>query len=340
MVDDGLVSRGLMMRALVLGATGHLGAHIVRALLAAGHEVRAAYRSERFLEVLDGLPVERVRVDLERFEGVPEALAGCAWVFHAAAYYPALQQRRLDALPAHLAAMRRVLEALAAARPARFVFTSSAATIRALPDRPVTEEDAESWPPRRPRSVYATVKIAEEHEVLRAAQQGLPVVIVNPSICIGEYDAHRFSGHLVLLFAKHRLPVYLDCALNVVYTGDVGVGHLRAAERGRIGERYLLTGHNVGLGEFAAAVARVAGVPPPRWRVSYGTAMAAATACEAVAWLRRGAPWLPREIVLRARAIQRLDGTKALRELGLPQTPLEEALRRAMTWFRRHGDLT
>src|SRR3989338_9818515 len=98
------------MRAVVLGATGHIGAHIVRALLAGGHQVRAAYRAERYLTVLEGLPVERVRVDLDTLDGLRESLEGCEWVFHAAGYYPGFQERREPAVARGIAAARRVLE--------------------------------------------------------------------------------------------------------------------------------------------------------------------------------------------------------------------------------------
>ena len=327
------------MRALVLGATGHIGAHIVHALLAEGHQVRAAHRSDRFLSVLDGLAVERVRVDLETREGLREALEGCEWVFHAAGYYPSFRASRDQAIAQGIESTHRVMEELLRARPLRVVFTSSAATIRRLPGRLASEQDQEPWPLDGWRPLYATVKIAMEHTVLRAYEAGLPVAIVNPSLCLGEYDAHPFSGRAILVFAKHRLPVYLDHRFNAVYTGDVGVGHVRAAERGRLGERYLLTCRNVTLKEFAALVAQCTGMPPPRWRLPYGVAMTAAIASECMAWVTRSEPLLPRQAVHTTRQGQQLDGTKALQELSLPQTSIEEAIRRALTWFRAHGYL-
>ena len=329
-----------MARALVLGATGHIGAHIVRALLAERHEVRAAFRSERFLPGLDGLPVERVRVDLDSLDGLREALSGCDWVFHAAGYYPGFHARRERALARGIESTRRVLDSLRGASPSRVVFTSSAATIRRVPGRLADEADAEPWPLTSWRPLYATVKIAMEHEALAAARAGLPIVIVNPSLCVGEYDAHSFSGRAILAFAKYRVPCYVDHEFNAVYTGDVGLGHVRAAERGRLGERYLLTARNVTLRAFAELVAREAQVPPPRWRVPYRAALAAALASECIGMLTKREPLLPRAAVHTMRMGQRLDGTKALRELSLPQTPLEEAIRRALAWFRAHGYLS
>lgn len=345
-----------MVRALVLGATGHIGSHIVRALLAERHEVRAAYRTERFLSVLEGLAVERVRVDLETLDGLRGALEGCEWVFHAAGYYPALRERREWAVERGIRSTRRLIERLRQARPSRVVFTSSSSTIRRVPGRAANEQDAEPWPlasldPARDatlsevervagwRPLYATVKIAMEHEVLRGCRDGLPAVVVNPSVCLGEYDARPFSGRAILAYAKHRVPVYVEHTFNAVYTGDVGVGHVRAAERGRLGERYLLTCRDLTLQEFATLVAEAAGVPPPRWRVPSSLVLAAAAAMECVAWLTRTEPLVSRPTAHSLRAGQRLDGSKARSELSLPQTSIEEAIRRALAWFKHHGHL-
>jgi dihydroflavonol-4-reductase len=308
-----------MARALVLGATGHIGAHVVRALLAEGHEVRAAYRNEKYLPVLDGLPVERVKVDLNHPEELKEALRGREWVFHAAGFYPSNCQSHEEAVQAGIESARRDFEEIRRAGPARVVFTSSAATF--------IQSD----------SIYAAVKIAMEQEALRAAGGGLPVVIVNPSLCIGEYDAHTFSGRSVLAFSRYRLRWYTEASFNVVYTGDVGVGHVRAAERGRLGERYLLAGENVSLKEFGTLVCRELGLPPPRWKIPYRGAYLAACGFELFAAVTGREPFFTRQEARRIRRGYRLDGSKVVQELGMPQTPAAEAVRRAVQWFRQQG---
>lgn len=297
-------------QALVLGATGHIGAHVVRALLNRGHAVRAAYRNPRYQFVLDQLPVERVQLDLEEPEALRRAAEGCPAVFVCAGYYPRWTEPRREAVARGIRQIRAVFDVLSQVRPERIVYTSSAATIAPAPDRPSTEADRRPWPPTANLLLYSTVKTAMEHEVQHYVDASLPVMTINPSVCIGEYDAHAFSGRLVLWFARRRwrLPVSLRHTMNTVYTGDVGAGHALAAERGRVGERYLLTGEQITMWEFAHRVARLAGVPPPRWCVPY--------------------PRFP---------MQRLDGTKAQRELGLAITPVDEALRRALAWFRQHG---
>lgn len=320
-----------------MGATGHIGAHVVRALVAKGYAVRAVYRNPRHRLVLEGLPVEQVPCDIQEAASLRRALEGCALAVHCAGYYPGFTKPRDRAIARGLEQIRRVFEVFRDSRLARIVYVSSAATIAPHPGRLSTEADQEPWPLAQWKPLYATVKIAMEHAALRYYQRGLPVVIVNPSFCVGEYDAHPFSGRLVLLFARGTMPVYLDYHLNVVYTGDVGAGTVAAAEQGQLGARYLLAHQNVTLGELARTVARIAGVQPPRWRVPHALAMGAAALTEAVAAVTRTEPLLPRSTVRLARHGQRLDPARARRELGLPQTPMEEAIRRALAWFRQHG---
>ena len=283
-------------RALVLGATGHIGAHVVRALLAKGYAVRAGYRNPRYRFVLDGLPLDTVPLDVEEPAALRQALDGCELVFHCAGFYPGFTDRREPAVARGLDQIRRVFDVFRDARVPRIVYTSSAATIAPVAGRPTTEEDREPWPLTHWRPLYATVKTAMEHEVERYARQGMPVAIVNPSLCVGEYDAHPFSGRLLLLFAKGRMPCYLDHQFNAVYTGDVGMGHVLAAERGGSGARYLLSNRNVTLGEFARLVAGEAGVAPPRWMLPYPAALAGAAVLEGLAAITRREPLLARKI--------------------------------------------
>ena len=309
----------------------------MRALLAKGYAVRATFRNPRYRFVLEHLPIETVSLHVEDAAALRRALDGCEVVFHCAGFYPAFTDRRQPAIARGIEHVRRVFETLAAHRPARIVYTSSAATTAPVAGRPSTEQDGESWPLTHWRPLYATVKVAMEHEVERSRRDGLPVVIVNPSFCVGEYDAHPFSGRLILLLATGRLPCVLDHAFNVIYTGDVGLGHVLAAERGRVGERYLLSHRDVTLDQFARLVAHEAGVAPPRWRLPYPIALTGATVLEGIAALTRREPLLARQTVQWTRHRQSLDGSKAIRELGLPQTPVEEAIRRALGWFRQHG---
>ena len=326
------------MRAVVLGATGHIGAHVVRALLEGGHTVRATYRNPAYRFVLEGLPVEQRQADLDDPAAVRQAVDGCAWVFHCAAYYPKFTERRDRAVERGLAQIARVYEVLADTRPERVVYTSSAATIAPQRDRPSTEADLEPWPLAHWRPLYATVKVAMEYAVLRYADRGVAVTTVHPSLCLGEYDAHPFSGRLLLLLAR-GLPVYLEHHFNAVYTGDVGVGHVLAAERGAPGAHYLLADRDISMRVLAELVARQRGMRPPRWALPYPVALAAAAATEVVAAVTGREPLLPLRAVQMTRHRQWVDGSRSRHALGLPHTPLEDAIRRALKWFEAHGYL-
>ncbi len=327
-----------MKRALVLGATGHIGAHVVRALLARGYMVRATYRNPRYRVVLDGLAVETIQVNIEDPQQLRAVLDGCELVFHCAGYYPRLTDRRDRAIARGLEQVRRVFDEFQRApQLQRVVYTSSAATISSPTGGIATEEDREPWPLTSWRPLYATVKVAMEHAVTPYVEAGLPVVIVNPSVCIGEYDAHPFSGRLVLLFAKGKVPFYIDHQFNVVYTGDVGLGHILAAEQGRVGDHYLLVGQNLDVRTFAHLVAQQAGVRAPRWVIPHSIMVAASIMGELAAALTRTEPLLSRQAIRFAQRGHRLDGTKAQHELGMSQTPVAEAIRMALGWFQQHG---
>ena len=180
-----------MKRALVLGATGHIGSHVVRALLDRGYAVRASYRNPRYAFLLDGLPVERIPLDLEDARSLAHTAEGCEVAFVCAGYYPRWTNRRQEAIQRGLAQIRSVFEALRRSRLQRIVYTSSAATIAPvlgspplagsrLPPRAVavagrasTEADREPWPATRRRPLYSTVKIAMEHAVQRYIDEEL-----------------------------------------------------------------------------------------------------------------------------------------------------------------------
>ncbi len=325
------------MRALVLGGTGHIGAHIVRALLARGLEVRATYRNPRYRFVVESLPIELVEADISRADDVRRAVDGCDVIVHAAGYYPRWTERRADAITRGIQQIRTVFDVLRERPPARIVFVTSAATIASLPDRCATEADREPWPSTEP--LYATVKIAMEREVERyATEHGLPVVFIHPSVCLGEFDAHSFSGRLILLYATGRMPAYIDHAFNAIYTGDVAQACAAATQLGRVGEHYLASAHNVTLEQFARAVAAQAGVVPPRWRLPRPIVAAIGTFAEVAAALTRTEPMVSRRSLVPPDGARHwLDSSKAQRELRMPTTPLDETIARSLAWFREHG---
>ena len=276
-----------MTKALVLGATGHIGAHVTQQLVNAGVQVRTLCRVPQRLGVLEFLDVEIMLGAIEDRDILRRAMDGCQWLFDCAGYYPGFSETKEQAVAQGIAHVTAVMDVARDARVERIVFTSSTSAIGRVHGRPATEDDYEPWPLKQPRPLYGTVKLAMEEEARRYARDGAPVVIVNPSFCVGEYDRKPFSGKLLLMYARRTLPLYMDHQFNVVYTGDVGRGHVLAAQHGRVGERYILGGHNTTLQVFAELVAREAGVPPPRIKIPFWMALGVGYLSEAAAKLDR-----------------------------------------------------
>jgi dihydroflavonol-4-reductase len=326
------------MRTFVTGGTGFIGGAVVRRLLAAGHPVRALVRPSSASRQLDGLPVERVEGDLADGEALRRAISGCEWVFHVAALYAYGRHRWEDFYQSNVEGTRRLLEAARLVGVERLVYTSSIAVLGVHRDRtPATEE---SWGTLADRiGPYQRSKFLAEEVARDYAGQGLPVVIVNPSTPVGVGD-HRPTptGQIIVDFLNGRMFGYVDTGLNIADVEDVAAGHLLAAERGRVGERYILGGENLTLKQVLDLLAEISGRPPVRLRIPHSVALAWSYIDVALAGLNpRRTPAATPEKVRLSRRFEFFDPGKAVRELGLPQTPAPEALRKAVEWYRAHG---
>jgi dihydroflavonol-4-reductase len=353
------------MRALVTGATGFVGAHLARALAARGTAVRCLVRparpappphsarpegrsapgsgggaAARRVDLLAELPVEIATGDLREPPTLAAAVAGCDTVYHCAADYRLYAPDPREMFASNVSGTDNLLAACAAAGVGRVVYTSSvgALGLRAGADpangadeaTPVTLDDMIG--PYK-RSKFEAERVAE-----RWAARGLPVVIVNPSTPVGEGDVKPTpTGQMVLDFLERRFPAYVDTGLNLIDVRDVAAGHLLAAERGRPGERYILGHRNMTLKEILDCLARLTGLPSPRWRVPHWLPLGVAHVATATAHLTGRPPRATPEAVRMSRHHMFFDSSRAVRELGLPQSPIEPALERAVAWFRDHG---
>jgi dihydroflavonol-4-reductase len=323
--------------ALVTGANGFVGAHVVRALLKAGAVTRALVRERADLRALEGLDCELVRGDLRDRAAVERAVAGCDEVYHVAADYRLWVTDPAPMYAANVEGTRYLLEAAARARVRRFVHTSTVGTL-GIPHGGVGHEET-------PVSLadmvghYKRSKFMAEQKALTAAREGVPVVIVNPSTPIGALDYKPTpTGRFIVDFLNRRMPAYVDTGLNLVAVEDVAQGHLLAAERGRVGEKYILGGQNLTLAEMLERLARLAGLPAPRVRLPYAVAWSFALGAEAVARTLTGRP--PRASLTEVRMARKrmfFDSAKARRELGYETRPVEEALGEAIAFFRAIG---
>jgi len=327
-----------MPQVLVIGSTGCIGNNIVRACLDAGWPVRALHRATSPTWMLDDLPVERVVGDLADEASLRAAMQGCDLVFHAAAYYPLHSLDRDGSLRAAVRGMRHVLQAARQAEVGRLVYTSSLTTIGPTGEPGRLADEGDFYLPGSTGSAYFECKWAMESEAWRAAAAGLPLVIVNPTAVFGPWDAKPATGEILLNVAKGHLPVWLDLDVNIIDTRDLAQGHLLAAQRGRLGQRYILGGGNYPLRQALDVTAQEAGVRPPRRQVSLALVHRLVRVGEALGRLPLIPP-LPLEHFKTLSEWRALNTEKARTELGLQTRPLAETVRDALAWFREHGYL-
>jgi len=320
--------------AFVTGASGFVGANLVRALLAGGWHVRALVRGDA--PSLAGLDVELVHGDLFA-DLLPEAMSGCDVMFHLAAAYSLWHRDQRDVLLTNVLGTRHALQAAVRAGVPRTVYTSSVAAIGVRRDGlPADETHQVSFDELI--GTYKRSKYLAELEARHAAAGGQDVVIVNPTTPVGPWDAKPTpTGEIIVRFLNGRMPAYVDTGLNVIDVRDVAVGMIRAYERGASGERYILGHENLTLRELLERLAAVAGRRAPRLRLPHAIPLAYAALGEHVLARFGIAPDVSVESVRMAKQRMFYDAQKAVRELGLPQSSVAEALADAVSWFRDHG---
>ena len=325
------------MTAFVTGATGFVGANIVRALLDAGETVRVLARRESSTRNIDGLPVDIAYGDLRDAASLRAALDGCSTLYHAAAHYSLWTPDAKEVYAINVDGAVNLFRAALACGVERVVYTSSVATLAASPDGEPVDE---TRPLALDKAVghYKRSKILAEQQAMRLCDEGLPLVVVHPSAPVGPWDVKPTpTGKIIVDFLRRKMPAYLDTGLNLIDVRDVAQGHLLAAQRGRIGERYILGHRNLSLRAILEQLAAVSGLRAPRLRLPYGVALAAGYVSEGAAALLRRPPAVPLVGVRLARYPMYFSAQKAVRELDLPQSPIEDALRCAVTWFRERG---
>jgi len=323
------------MKVLVVGGTGQLGANLVRALLVHGDQVRVMIRSTSHTQSLEGLDLERVTGDLNDPPSLRRACEDVQVVYQAASYYPTATIPAAEAKAHALRETTHLLDAVRAASVERLVFTSTLTTIGLSP-RPgglATEEYPFST--AFSNNPYLIAKSAMERAVLDAARQGIPAVVVNPTAFFGPYDQKPTSGTQILMIAKRRMPGYIQGLVNVIDVRDVAAAMIRAAERGRVGERYIVGNWNTTQQAVNRLIARCAGVMAPLIPIPFPFAHLGSKLGE-WAWrrIRPTPPPVPAFFVEVLKHMQHYDCSKALRELDYPRHSVEQAIRDALEWFR------
>jgi dihydroflavonol-4-reductase len=324
------------MKTLVTGGTGFVGSHVARQLASAGQAVRVLVRPTSKVKVLDGVPVEFVEGDLRDAASLTRAMQGVQHVYHVAADYRLWTKNPGEIYDSNVDGTRRLIEAAHRAGAARIVYTSTVATIAVSRQGALPNED--TWAKLDEMiGHYKRSKFLAEQAALDAARSGIPVVIVNPTAPVGPGDWKPTpTGRIVLDFLMGKMPAYVDTGLNVAPVEDVAAGHLLAAEKGRIGERYILGGRNMTLKQILDALAAIAGRSAPRIRLPHVVALMAGYADEMFSRVMGREPRIPVEGVKMSRHKMFVQSDKAQRELGYRPTKVEAALERAVRWYEEH----
>jgi dihydroflavonol-4-reductase len=327
--------------ALVTGATGFVGSHVAQLLALRGQQIRVLVRSVSRRDNLAGLPAERTEIvtgDLTDPASLREAMRGCSRLYHVAADYRLWSKDSGELYRANVDGTRSLLQAARDAGVERVVYTSTVGALGIPKDGSAGVEDS---PVRESDMIghYKRSKFLAEAEAARFAADGLDLVIVNPSTPVGEQDIKPTpTGQIIVDFLNRKLPAYVDTGLNLIDVHDVAAGIVLAGEHGRTGERYILGNLNVSLQCMLEMLAEITGLPAPRVRLPYAAAWLAVGVENLFAeHILRRAPAHPFEGVKMARHTMYFDAAKAVRELGLPQSPVPDALRRAVDWFRSNG---
>jgi len=326
------------MLAFLTGATGFVGSHVARTLAEKGADLRLLVRTNSNKKNLDDLKADLVTGDLRDSGSLEKGIAGCDVVFHVAADYRLWVRDPDEMYRANVEGTRAILEAARKANIRRVVYTSSVATMGFTSNgQPADEKSPVSL--ANMIGPYKRSKFMAEQVAIEAARAGQDVVIVNPTTPVGERDIKPTpTGRIVIDFLKKKFPAYVDTGLNLVDVRECALGHVAALEKGRSGERYVLGGENLTLKQILDKLAVITGLPSPKVRVPYVLALATGVVDELVTGRIRGRePRATIDAVRMGRKKMFASSAKAEHELGWKVMPVDDALLRAVDWFRQNG---
>jgi len=329
------------MTTLVTGATGFLGSALARELLKDGRTLKLLVRKNSDTRNIDDLDCEVAYGDLQDRDSLKSALTGCQTLYHTAAYYSLWSRDKKLIYDINVQGTRNILESALEMGIKKVVYTSTVGCIGLSEDGSPANENQ----PMNPATLCNDYKLSK-YEAEQVAHElfgrGLPVVIVNPSTPVGPRDIKPTpTGKIILDFLNRKMPAYIDTGLNLIDVADCARGHILAEEKGRLGERYILGNKNMSLKEILLALETLTGLKAPRIKMPYWVAYAAGLACE---WasdnITHQPPSVPLAGVKMAKYFMYFDPSKAIRELGLPQNPVENALGQAVHWFKENPVLS
>jgi dihydroflavonol-4-reductase len=324
------------MTTLVTGAAGFLGSHVTRQLVARGDDVRVLMRVSSTNRAIADLSLEYVTGDLRDPASLDRAMKGVKRVFHVAADYRLWAKRSQDIYDSNVGGTKNLLDAARRAGVEQLIYTSTVATIAV--DRPQHPNESTDAKLEEMVGHYKRSKWLAEKEALAAAKNGLPVIVAMPTTPVGPWDWKPTpTGKIILDFLNGKMPGYVETGLNFVGVEECAAGHLLVAEKGKIGERYLLGAENLTLKGMLDLLSKITGLPAPKLKIPHGLALGVAYASTAFSRLIGREPGIPVEGVKIARHMMYVDCSRARRELGFKAGPVAAALERAVRWYEANG---
>jgi dihydroflavonol-4-reductase len=324
------------MTTLVTGAAGFLGSHVTRQLVARGDEVRVLMRASSTNRAIADLSLEYVTGDLRDPASLDRAMKGVKRVFHVAADYRLWAKRSQDIYDSNVGGTKNLLDAARRAGVEQLIYTSTVATIAV--DRPQHPNEFTDAKLEEMVGHYKRSKWLAEKEALAAAKNGLPVIVAMPTTPVGPWDWKPTpTGKIILDFLNGKMPGYVETGLNFVGVEECAAGHLLIAEKGKVGERYLLGAENLTLKGMLDLLSKITGLPAPKLKIPHGLALGVAYASTVFSRLVGREPGIPVEGVKIARHMMYVDCSRARRELGFKAGPVAAALERAVRWYEANG---
>ena len=324
------------MTTLVTGASGFLGSHVTRQLVARGDSVRVLLRASSNNRAIADLPLEYVTGDLRDSDSLARALVGVTRVFHVAADYRLWAKRKQDIYDSNVGGTKNLLDAAKRAGVSQFIYTSTVATIAV--DRPEHPNEFTDAKLEEMVGHYKRSKWQAEREVLDAAKQGFPALVAMPTTPVGPWDWKPTpTGKIILDFLNGKMPGYVETGLNFVGVEECAAGHLLIADKGKIGQRYLLGAENLTLKDLLDTLSKITGLAPPKLKIPHGLALGVAYANTAFSRLLGREPGIPVEGVKIAQHVMFVDAKLAQKELGFRPGSVSAALERAVRWYADNG---
>ena len=328
-----------MKTVLITGGNGFLGANLALRMTKEGFQVRLLSRGTHMNPSLQNVPVEQFIGDIQDLSAVRKAVKGIDVVIHTAAKvsYWGKEYEEMHAI--NVGGTQNMIEAALEAGIEKFIHISSIAAVGSYSElRKPTDEDA---PDRDPRysTGYGRTKLRSERLVREALRHGLPAVILNPSVMVGEHDRQFLTGRLIRDVVRGRMIAYPGGGTNIVYVQDVVSSVIKSISHGRIGERYILSGNNVSFKQLFTEIADITSSVRPLFPIPPTAVKMVSMISEIYATLTDTKPWLPRDLARGAGVFRYYSSKKAERELDHPVTAISTTIRNTYLWYKSNGFL-